>query len=487
MDGGPPLRRRRPRWALLVGGVVVAGLAVAATFVLAAGGDAHAGPCPGADGRSGELRRCLAPSLAFIETPLGAGSGVLLDEGYIVTNAHVIDPFSAVDVTFSGGGAHREVPVVGVDAAADIAVLGPVDVDAPALTLDPLPDVEEIGDVFLVGYPGGIEADDPSLTLSGGVLSRLRDDDTFGLIYLQTDAAIAGGQSGGALVDANGTVLGISGLGFAEEFALALSTDDVATAVARILDGAGDARRVLPTLDTADSRATTSELTSEHSFVSMILPADETRREDVELEVDAAEDVAVFVSSYLGEPLGVNEAAREVLEEEAELFDDPATTDVDVLDEVGPGRFRLDLPPDEVILVDIERVDRDTAVALSADVPFEVMDPTAHGQPVQLGEPVREVVDSFTFEVVHTVDLEAGDEVAITVRGGTSDAFFTVLGPDEDYDPLAPPAAEDGGGGLYDMDPSDTFKAEEDGEHRIVVGTWDGVVATYELLVEPAD
>ena len=99
--------------------------------------------------------------------------------------------------------------------------------------LDPLPDFDEADepDVFLVGFPGGIESGDPEIALAGGLLSRLREDDTFGLTYLQTDAAIAGGQSGGALVDEDGTVLGISGLGFAEEFALALSSDDVAASV----------------------------------------------------------------------------------------------------------------------------------------------------------------------------------------------------------------------------------------------------------------
>src|SRR5688572_19261144 len=81
--------------------------------------------CPGADGRSQELRRCLEQSIAFIETDLASGSGVLLPGGAIITNAHVVDPFDQVDVTFPGGERHEAVHVVGIDAFADIAVLAP--------------------------------------------------------------------------------------------------------------------------------------------------------------------------------------------------------------------------------------------------------------------------------------------------------------------------------------------------------------------------
>jgi S1-C subfamily serine protease len=483
----PPRRRRR--WVVPVAVGAVLALAGGAIAVVAAGGGDDGSPCPGADGRSRQLRRCLSESLAFVETSVAAGSGVLIADGYVVTNAHVVDPFGSADLTFAGGEHFDDVEVIGVDAEADIAVLGPVDVSARPLPLDPIPDFEEADepDVFLVGYPGGVESDDPSVTLAGGLLSRVREDDTFGLTYLQTDAAIAGGQSGGALVDGHGTVLGISGLGFAEEFALVLSADDVADAVERILAGDGDDRRVIPTIETAPSEAQTFEVTVDDPSVSMVLPADGSRREDVEVVVDGDADVAVYVSTLWGDQLGVNDAGMAVARARAEEFDDSTIDDVDLLEEPQPGRFRLDVPRDADVVVSVERVDEDATVTLSADVPFEAFDMTTQGEAIVVGTPQRVVVDGFTFEVVHPIELEAGEDVSITVRGGTSDAYFSVLAPGDDYDPTAEADADDGGGGLYDIDPTDTFEADETGTYRIVVGTWDGIVGAYEIQVEPAD
>ena len=61
------------------------------------------------------------------------------------------------------------------------------------------------------------------------------------------------------------------------------------------------------------------------------------------------------------------------------------------------------------------------AARYAADVPFEVLDDTTDGAAVTVDEPLRTTLDGFTFDVIHPVELEAGDEVEITVRGGTSD------------------------------------------------------------------
>ncbi len=103
-----------------------------------------------------------------------------------------------------------------------------------------------------------------------------------------------------------------------------------------------------------------------------------------------------------------------------------------------------------------------------------------------VGAPARGVLDGFSFEAEHTVELVEGDEVEITVRAGTSDAFFTFLGPDEERDPFAMPLGDDGAGGLYDLDPRETFTVEKSGTHRVLVSTYDGVVGGYELTVERA-
>ena len=158
----------------------------------------------------------------------GSGSGVLLsDEGTLVTNHHVIDGSNRVRVVFANGRTY-DATIVGSDALTDLAVLNIV-----ATGLDPIEigssDSLGIGDTAIaIGSPLGLEGG-PSVTV--GVVSafnrRVRtapSQELFGM--LQTDAPITRGSSGGALVDRNGRLIGITtaigvsdvgaeGLGFA--------------------------------------------------------------------------------------------------------------------------------------------------------------------------------------------------------------------------------------------------------------------------------
>ena len=81
---------------------------------------------------------------------------------------------------------------------------------APPLTLSDGEDLAIGSELYLVGYPAEMELF-PQPTITSGILSRLREWERAGITYFQTDAAIAGGQSGGVLVDARANVIGISG------------------------------------------------------------------------------------------------------------------------------------------------------------------------------------------------------------------------------------------------------------------------------------
>ena len=169
----------------------------------------------------------VSPSIAFIETVTGTGSGVLIDGGYVVTNAHVVWPFDTVRVVFPDGSEFHGVPVKGWDLLADLAVLGPIDAPTDTLALvdgESLP----IGtDMFLIGYPGEVE-EFPQPTIARGLLSRVREWESIGITYLQTDAPVIGGQSGGAAVSNMGEVIGISGLAFTEgNFGIVASSADI--------------------------------------------------------------------------------------------------------------------------------------------------------------------------------------------------------------------------------------------------------------------
>ncbi|WP_251197342.1 S1C family serine protease [Anaerotardibacter muris] len=144
------------------------------------------------------------------QTSLGSGV-VLTADGYILTNNHVVDGADALEVVAEGE--TYEAKIVGTDPSSDLAV-----VKVDGATLKPI----EIGNsselvvgewVMAAGSPFGMEQ-----SVSTGIVSavnRSYADEESGAIYtnmIQTDAAINSGNSGGALVDAEGKLIGINTL-----------------------------------------------------------------------------------------------------------------------------------------------------------------------------------------------------------------------------------------------------------------------------------
>ena len=137
----------------------------------------------------------------------GLGSGVIVTEdGYILTNNHVVDEADEVKVALNDG---REFPakVVGKDPKTDVAVLKVQADGLPFLTMGDSSKIE-IGDLVLaIGNPFGI-----GQTVTMGMVSATGRGN-MGFDYedfIQTDAAINPGNSGGALVDAEGRLIGIN-------------------------------------------------------------------------------------------------------------------------------------------------------------------------------------------------------------------------------------------------------------------------------------
>jgi serine protease Do/serine protease DegQ len=141
-----------------------------------------------------------------------AGSGVVVDEknGYIVTNAHVVENAKEITVTTEDGHNYTA-KVVGSDPGTDVAVLKLNEKDAklPAI---PLGDSgkAEVGDfVVAIGNPFGLEH-----TVTSGIISAMGRAPGFTQDgyedFIQTDASINPGNSGGALVNLKGELLGIN-------------------------------------------------------------------------------------------------------------------------------------------------------------------------------------------------------------------------------------------------------------------------------------
>jgi S1-C subfamily serine protease len=159
----------------------------------------------------------LLPSVAAlsVRTPRGAGAGsavTFTDDGFLLTNAHVVSGATGGTAEFADG-IETKFDVVGADALSDLAVVRVQNSGAPAA---PLGDADKlrIGQlVVAVGNPMGLAG-----SVTAGVVSGLgrslpaRDGRRLRIIdsVIQTDAALNPGNSGGALADATGTVVGIN-------------------------------------------------------------------------------------------------------------------------------------------------------------------------------------------------------------------------------------------------------------------------------------
>jgi serine protease Do len=137
------------------------------------------------------------------------GSGVIVDKrGYILTNNHVVEQATKIQVQLNGDATRYTAKVVGVDEPTDLAV---IKIDAgKELPIAKLgnSDGVQVGDwVLAIGSPFGLQA-----TVTAGIISA-KDRGGIGQQFqrfLQTDAAINPGNSGGPLVDLAGEVIGIN-------------------------------------------------------------------------------------------------------------------------------------------------------------------------------------------------------------------------------------------------------------------------------------
>jgi serine protease Do len=153
-----------------------------------------------------EPRRRQPSPREFRVPSLGSGF-VISEDGYIVTNNHVVDGVDTIKVIFHDG-AELEAEIVGQDPKTDIALLK-VDSPEPLLAL-PLGDSEAVlpGDwVVAIGNPFGLEH-----TVTAGIVSAKGRDIGQGPYddFIQTDAAINPGNSGGPLLNLAGQVIGIN-------------------------------------------------------------------------------------------------------------------------------------------------------------------------------------------------------------------------------------------------------------------------------------
>jgi len=223
-----PSTSRRQLWAVgimsaLAASLLSTGLAVVAGSLLDQGNGSGTlrstvlpAPLPGTRDSVVDVAQRLRPTIVQLRVDGGrggSGSGVIFrNDGHILTNAHVIEGGTNVTVVLSNG---REVAagVVGSDAASDTAVVKIDDGPYPVARFGTTADLKVGQPAVAVGSPLGL-AGGPSVTagvVSGLHRTVLTHNGAQALVdMIQIDAPIAPGSSGGALLDGQGDVIGIT-------------------------------------------------------------------------------------------------------------------------------------------------------------------------------------------------------------------------------------------------------------------------------------
>ncbi|KAA9158864.1 PDZ domain-containing protein [Amycolatopsis acidicola] len=234
-----------------------------------------------APGSISDIAKRVSPAVVSIEVKSGesgsVGSGVMIDpNGYAITNNHVIslatdDPQAKITAVFTDG-TRTDAKVVGTDPKTDLAVIKVGVANPTVIQIGKSADLEPGDSVIAVGSPLGLQN-----TVTAGIVSALHRPITAQgengeppVTYdaIQTDAPINRGNSGGALVDSTGALIGInssirtdsgdSGQGGSIGIGFAIPADD-AIKIARALISTGSVKHADIGINAASVAAETSE------------------------------------------------------------------------------------------------------------------------------------------------------------------------------------------------------------------------------------
>lgn len=168
-------------------------------------------------------------SVVTIKTDVSQGSGfIIASNGYVVTNAHVMEGATAANVITYDGKSHR-VSKVGENPTMDITLLKIDDESYIPLMLANSDKVQTGEKVIAIGNPLGLQ-----FSVSEGIISAIHREGSNGIsAYVQTDAALNPGNSGGPLINKDGKVVGINNfkIGDSENIGFALESNYIKTII----------------------------------------------------------------------------------------------------------------------------------------------------------------------------------------------------------------------------------------------------------------
>ena len=155
-------------------------------------------------------------SVLVVTSGNSLGSGFAVGENCIITNAHVLDNPNNIILTTYAGETHSAY-LVGYEEDKDIAVLGVTDAKFTPLTIADYKSLNTGDDVYAIGAPKSM-----AYTLTKGVISA-KEREIGKYKYIQTDAAINEGNSGGPLLNNEGNVIGINTLKMSDSEGIGLA------------------------------------------------------------------------------------------------------------------------------------------------------------------------------------------------------------------------------------------------------------------------
>jgi len=388
--------------------------------------------------------------VAYLYTPTGYGSGVLVEHNnkmYVVSAWHVTFPQQTITrVIFSNGETHDNIPIIVTDSYRDITIVGPIETDIEPAELGHNHELALGTETFLIGYPGATY-ESPRLSITEGVITDFLEWKTPGLTFIETDAPISGGQSGGIGVSGTGVIMGISNYsGIDPDTALITDINDLLPSITGLLNGedinGGGDRSLLDQPSAPSVQFLGARLESRYDNVAFVIP-NVKEGEIVHLKVTTPDDnlgqmnLEVFniigdnlYSSFYDEPGTANEFDVKV---EAD-WSAPLFVTVDAFGFVKPIVFNFESSHPAHLVEDDLDDGRELKNGLFANLDY------------------YSDIDWFK------VDMEAGETLTVCADSFIPDINIEYVGVAvQGYD-------EESGGGFYDLNPRVTFTAEFSGE-----------------------
>ena len=390
----------------------------------------------------------IYPSVAFVKTPTGNGSGFLVEGSYVVTNYHVVQFWEEATVSFPGGPEFRA-PVVAWDPMSDIALLGPVKVEAPPLELGDGENLPIGSEVFLLGYSGETVSP-PTPTILSGLLSHIRQWDSANMTYLQTDAAVAGGQSGGVLLNSNGEVIGIVGFRFTEaNYALAASAADLEPILQQLILGRDPSgvsnRRFREGQPGNEFHGSLQNPWDSRMFLMDVSPGN-----SVEIELGCAKPVRFNVTDLAGNVL------------------------LDVVNDfngVAKGSAEVKIEGHHFLTVETP-VHSSSCFDLTGNVPMFFFNDPDDGRRLNLHHTLAGNIDYPGDRDWHVIHLEEGELVRISADSLNVDTLLRVDLPNSRLYQVV--LDDDSGRGLFETNSELVYRAPVTGEYFVVVEEYSG-------------